>query len=653
MSVSKMKKLTLVAMKNEAERIVRKLMWLGGVEVERQKNEADELKRGTLYASERQRAAEEAERISSALGILSRRCGIKRGLFSEPPRVSRSDFENGIADGTDYAFVCEKASEIAFLDNEYTSCESELYAAKLKINALSAWIAYDVRLDGSETRYTETVFGTVPASFDVTKAEAELERNGTAAVIETVSKGNGVFYVSAVVLKENKEKTLRALFRLGFTRIELSGLDLKPSEEMSRLSDEINDIKKSMASTLMRIEELSGMENELLIALDMARTKESAARAKQELLCTERTVILTGWVPIEYTEKLKKALSGCDVFYELDDPLQDDDVPVHLVNGRPACYFESVVEMYSPPAYRAFDPTWIVAVFFSVIFGMMLADAVYGVAITVLCLYAVKKTNASPSVKNMLKMFAVCGVSCTVWGIVFGSYLGDLPTRLIKSVFGYDIGALGIIDVMDDAIAFLVLSLAVGALHIISGMAIRFYVLCRNGRIFSAVFDEGSRLVLLIGIGLCFIVPTAGAAVTLTGVLMLVLTQGRREKRIFMRIVKGVGSLYGLVGYASDLLSYSRIMALGLSSAVVASVFNILSLMGGNGFFGILLFLAVMLLGHTLNLAINLLGAFVHTSRLQYVEFFGRFFEGGGRAFRPLRPNITHSLVLASAKEDI
>lgn len=252
----------------------------------------------------------------------------------------------------------------------------------------------------------------------------------------------------------------------------------------------------------------------------------------------------------------------------------------------------------------------------------------------------------------MCNMFAVCGVSCIVWGVIFGSYLGDLPAQFMKNMFGIDIKVWAAVDILNEAIVFLVLSLAMGAVHMLAGMAIRFYVLCKNGQVFSAVFDEGSWFVLFLGAGLYFIVPTAGIIVAGTGVLMLVLTQGRDKKNPIMKIVGGIGSLYSLVNYASDLLSYSRIMALGLSSAVVASVFNVLATMGGLTVPGIIMFVLVVLVGHILNLAINLLGTFVHTSRLQYVEFFGKFFEDGGRPFRPLKPDITHSSVVSSEGEN-
>ena len=293
--------------------------------------------------------------------------------------------------------------------------------------------------------------------------------------------------------------------------------------------------------------------------------------------------------------------------------------------------------MYSLPAYRTFDPTFIMMIFFFVIFGIMLADVVYGLILSLGCLFIIKKANVSKGVKDMCAMFGVCGISCIIWGVLFGSYLGDFPEQFMKSMFGVDITVWKAMDIVSQSMTFIVMALAIGAIHMLTGMGIRFYVLCKNGQVLSAIFDEGSWFVVFAGIGIYFLNSTAGIVVACTGVAMLILTQGRHEKNIFMKLIKGVGSLYGLINYMADMISYSRIMALGLASAIIANVFNTIAVMGGPTFIGAIMFVLVILLGHGLNLAINILGTFVHTSRLQFIEFFGKFYEDGGEPFDPFR----------------
>ncbi|MPN40291.1 hypothetical protein SDC9_187827 [bioreactor metagenome] len=180
-------------------------------------------------------------------------------------------------------------------------------------------------------------------------------------------------------------------------------------------------------------------------------------------------------------------------------------------------------------------------------------------------------------------------------------------------------------------------------------MALAAYRMIRQGHLLDAIFDVGSWYLVFAGIGLYALKVPVGLYVIIAGALLLVLTGGRNSPNLFGKITGGLGSLYGITGYLSDVLSYARIMALGLSGAVIGQVMNQLGAMGGNGFLGLILFMVVFILGHTFNLAISLLGAYVHTSRLQYIEFFGKFFEGGGRAFRPLVNNTNYVTII---KED-
>ena len=179
-------------------------------------------------------------------------------------------------------------------------------------------------------------------------------------------------------------------------------------------------------------------------------------------------------------------------------------------------------------------------------------------------------------------------------------------------------------------------SFVFGGVHLFTGMAVKAYMMIKDGHWLDAVFDVGFWYVFLIGLVLLFLAPSVGKVMAIGGALGLILTQGRGEKNIFMRLGKGVFSLYDVTGYLSDVLSYSRLLALGLSTGVIAQVVNTMGKLTGNSAIGIIFFVIILLVGHTFNLAINTLGAYVHSSRLQYVEFFGKFYTGGGQAFRPL-----------------
>ena len=274
----------------------------------------------------------------------------------------------------------------------------------------------------------------------------------------------------------------------------------------------------------------------------------------------------------------------------------------------------------------------------------MLGDVAYGLILAVGGFLAVKLMKPKGGIKKLITLFAICGVSCIIAGVLFGSYFGDLPTKMMVNMFGVaeeNVPKIAILfDPMQNPMGLLIISLAVGAIHLFTGMGIKFYVLCKEGRPLDAVFDIGSWYVFFIGIGLLFVSPNIGKYVAIAGASMLVLTQGRNQKNVIMKFLMGLYSLYDSISYLSDLLSYSRIMALGLASVVIASVVNLLGTMGG--FIGVII---AIIVGHTLNLVINLLGTFVHTSRLQYIEFFGKFFEDGGRPFKPMTPEMKYTAI--------
>ena len=650
MSVSKMKKLTLVTMKHDARRITEKLMWLGCVEIE--KNVQNGNQRSNVSDVERQNALTDVKALEEASAILIKLGNTKHGMFSPPPTVSKNDFRSGRIGDREYSEAVALAHSVIEKKKKLDMLEAEIHSLESRSLALSPFLSYDAPLSLTETKRTGIILGSFPKGTDTERLTEELEKNGILSATEKISEDDTLIYVSVIYLKENEESTVKALVRLGFTRITFDGMTETPEGSLSRLKAEKEKLLSDIEVLKKELESDALMFDSFQIAIDMASTSERLAETRQRLFSTARTVILSGWVPAEHAPALEKALKAEPVYLSLEEPEEGDDVPVHLVNGKPAGYFESVVEMYSPPAYGSFDPTRIMMIFFFIIFGLMLADAVYGIIITLGSLFLIKKANVSQGVKNMCGLFAVCGISSTLFGILFGSYLGDLPAQFMKEFFGIDIKVWAALDIMTESIVFLILSLALGAVHMLTGMGIRFYVLWTSGDRFAAIFDEGSWFVLFGGVGLFFLNSTVGIIVASVGVAMLILTQGRREKNIFMKAVKGVGSLYSLVNLMSDLLSYSRIMALGLSSAVVASVFNILATMGGPSILGVIMLVLIIPLGHLLNLAINLLGTFVHTSRLQYVEFFGKFFEDGGRPFRPVKPDITHSVVSDASKTE-
>jgi V/A-type H+-transporting ATPase subunit I len=316
------------------------------------------------------------------------------------------------------------------------------------------------------------------------------------------------------------------------------------------------------------------------------------------------------------------------VHLDFEDPAEDDDIPVALSNPRLVQPFEIVTELYSLPDPREIDPNVYMAPFYFVFFGMMVSDAAYGLVLSLLSALALWKLKLAGMGKKLVELLFLCGISTFIWGIIFGSWFGDLIK--VKPLW---------LNPLDNPMAVLYLSFAMGLVQIYTGIVLSAYKNIRKGKVADALMDQGLWLVFLTGLIMLAFPGTVGVAkyVALVGAMGLVLTQGRTQRSIIKKFTSGLLSLYNVTSYLSDVLSYSRLLALGLATGVIATVINTMAKMLGVNIIGYIAMVIIMAGGHLFNIAVNALGAYVHSSRLQYIEFFGKFYEGGGRAFDPLR----------------
>ena len=669
MSVTVMKKLTVLASLRDADKLVRRLMRLRCVDIDSVPlgNLPDG---GTLFRYDCDTSRAEAERrcadVVEALALLDP-YAIHEKPRSRPIEAAAETFR---ADGrfeTTRALVADvlqtRNNQIA-LQNEHNRMEA------LRCS-LSPWLEYAAPLGTAETALCEVWLGALPAKTLISEADDAL--SGLHAGVEEVHRDKDAMYVAVLLLKEDGDAVARALAGIGFTRISFKGLPLEGTAEenykyctrrLGELENEAQSLNDSMYRMAEQIEDVK-------ILHDLEMTTLRAAREKQKLASTDQCAVLEAWVPAARESKVAAALDRIPCAYGMEDPAPDDDPPVLLANNGFASNFEWVVGMYSYPKYGSYDPTLVMSIYYLVIFGLMFADVGYGLLLALGGLLIPKIKRLSPGMTRAMTMFGYCGISSMIFGVVFGGWFGDLPYALMTAFGGFESAeaaqaavpffngvtiTLGgeplSLNPLINPIPFLVISLAMGLIHIVGGMAVKFYVLCREGKPFSAVFDVASYWILFAGIGVVFLHKTVGLALIIAGVALIVLTYGRAKKNIFAKLIFGLKGLYDLISYASDLLSYSRILALGLAAGVMAQVFNLLGTMAGSGLPGILLMLVVLPIGHGLNMAINVLGTFVHTSRLQYLEFFSKFYEDGGTAFEPAVPCDKFSTAEAETSEE-
>lgn len=641
-----MEKLTVFALKRDTDTIVRRLMKLRAVSVN-DKAEAELEPLGvTRYADTAvQEVAARVSRIEQVLPVLTKRSKRKKALFAGAAPVSFSEFRESGREERARKTVEETEKILA----RATEIKTEDAALAAECQALTPYLDLLYPLDFPGTETTVHLLGALPASTTAEKLEEATQGLGFDADI-LGSDPSGV-YISALCHKKDEEDALRALSDLGFLKASFKETGGTPKELFDRAATARVELGKEAERGEAQLNVLAENLTDVEILSDMERTTLLAEENKKRLASTGECTVFTMWCPTAAKDKVSALLGRFSAAYEFEEPDEGDDVPILLQNNAFARNFEWVLGMYSYPKYGKFDPTFIMSIFYFIIFGLMFADAGYGLVLTVACFGIVRWCHPREGMKRFLMMFGYCGISCMICGVLFGAYFGNFPLAFMENVLHIPVNEMPnlsllptteanlalLFDPLQNPMGFLVVSLGIGAVHLIAGMAVKAVLLCKEGRPLDALFDICTYWLLFAGIGIIFLNKTAGLIVLLLGVVSIVATQGRAKKGV-MKFFGGLLGLYDLVNYASDLLSYSRILALGLAAGVIGQVVNILATMKGASFIGFLMMILVFCIGHVLNLVINVLGTFVHTSRLQYIEFFGKFYEDGGTPFTPMVP---------------
>lgn len=638
MAVVKMKKLAVFAHERDADALLRRLMRLRCVELRRSDTGDDEDPLSPSVDTGRCGEIEKSiSRVSEALSVLSKYSTRKKGLGSSRISVRLDKFRT---DGS-YARANGIVNETLDITERLAVIKGEETKQTSLLKSLSGWRGYDLPLDFEGTESTVVVNVTLPPSVSAEKIDETL--GDTAACAVKVGGDKTVSCFSLICHKGEEDEAQRKLSSLGMLKAPFDAFSGTAAKAYSAAKKKLEKLGAEREALTERLRTLAADIELLEILYDAEGTSLAAERGKENFSRTELCVLLEGWVPQSEEKRVCAVLSKFGCAYDIKEPEDGEEPPVLLKNNFFATTFEWVLGMYSYPKYGTYDPTFIMSIFYFIIFGLMFADVGYGFILTVAGFGAILLLNPGKGMRNFLAMFGYCGISSMIMGVLFGAYFGNMPQAFSENMLGVE-GAMVnmqtavLFDPLVDPMSFLLISLGIGAAHLIAGMAVQFYVLCKKGQAVDALCDIATWWLTFLGIGLAVLFPW-GKYVAIAGVLSLVLTQGRHEKSIVMKIAKGVMSLYGSINYISDLLSYSRILALGLAAGVIAQVINTMGTMGGPSFIGFIIMVLVFIVGHLMNLAINVLGTFVHASRLQYIEFFGKFYEDGGKPFTPAVPS--------------
>ena len=637
MSVSKMSRVEIWAYSSDAVRLSRRLVRLKCLDVD-----TAPLTEGVTSRYDSTADIRESEKrcavYDRVIETLSRYDGSKKKKKKkgQPVKADTAEFvKSGRMKKAE-----ETVDEVLRLLSERERIDNELVQMADSKTALSPWIDLDVPLNLKSTARTDVVTGTFPVS--VGYAEMEDAAQGADFASVNVSKSSDSGYWMIVSPSAGTEGLLRKFARLGFTRIDLSGVPGTAAEAYGACEKEETSLEREGLTVTDRLIELAADLDDVKILWDITRTAGIEAELRRRMAATDDCVLVEGWVPQKNLEKVERVLASFPCAYELRDPEEGEDVPVTLENNFFAKNFEWVISMYSLPAYGTYDPSFIMGICYVILFSLMFADVGYGLLLALGGFLLPPILHLKEGTKRAFYMFAFCGLGSIVTGVLFGGYFGDLPIALMKAFNpGADIPSTLalIVDPVADPMTFMVIGLAAGFLHLVTAQAVKFAIVWKKSK-FDAICDYAFYWIIYAGIIILVAVDQKiGMIVTAVGAVLVVLTAGRKEKNIFMRLPKGFLGLYGLVNFGSDIISYSRILAIALSGAVLASVFNILATMSSATVFRIIGMPLILIIGHVLNLALGARSAFVHTSRLQYVEFFGKFYEDGGRPYLPFEPS--------------
>ena len=674
MSIAKMEKLAVIGLSNNKDKLISDLADLGIVEITERFNqntdgfsEADVPQTSELNPVNQKEQKEmfdevdgdpdyvstiegEMSRTDTALDTLKRYSKEKEPLFVTKKIINSEKLKD----------LLNRRAEIEGYISSILRLNYRLHMTDEKINKMSSdlaslkpWMVYDVPLDISETKATNIELGVVPSTVNLDKIKEKLEKLELPSNISVVNSDRELIYLAVVMMREGTDDVLGILKQYGFTQLPFQGFEGRVSDNIEKITkqiDEQRDIRRELE------EEVAGygkMQKDIEFLSDYLTIERDRERIKSKMRVTKRTFNFEGWVPSHLKNRVERILDRYGCHYEYREPLDGEEVPVMIENSPAVTPFEAVTQMYSMPDYKGFDPTKWFAIFYAMFFGIMLSDAGYGLVITIATFITLKKFDLEGMTKKMVKMFMYCGIATVFWGAMFGGWFGDLIPVVADVLFGKKVEIKPIwFNPIDDPTRLLIWSLGFGIVHIFLGMAINAYMLIKRGQFWDAVFDVFSWYVLIIGAIMYGalgnsnpVLGKVGLYMAIIGAAILLLTGGRKNKG-FGKVTGGLGALYGITGYVSDILSYSRLLALGLATGVIASVVNTMGSLGGRGIVSFIVLIVVGIVGHSFNMAINILGAFVHSSRLQYIEFFGKFYEDGGEEFDPFRNETKYIKIL-------
>lgn len=627
MAVVKMKKLTLAAVQSDRDSILDMLQSFGYVQVinlkEKLSDEAAELPGEANVVDS---AETDFERIKFAYEFLKEAGGKKAGLFNKRQVISKQEFDE-FESRINWKEIYEECRRIKTRLDEN---KSERVRLQSEMGQYSEWIEFDgVQKDLDKLSRVAYFLGTIENKYE-NAVFTELTDSNHSLHIEKISSAHQYLNLFILCHRDDYRSVAEILKKYGFAKSSMD-FSISARDRVNNIAKQLKSIDDEYASLKNRSKELSEGISDIEKVYDAAEARVERCKCLSRIIKTKNFFVLEGWIPEEKIDEFEKAAESVSpsIYMAAEDAGEGDEPPVALKNNALVEPFEIITSMYSLPLPDEVDPTPVLAVPFMLFFGMMMADMGYGIVMAVGSALALKFMDLQGGTKKMVKLILYSSIPTVMFGWIYGSFFG---------------GAIKVtplwLDPVYNTMAVLELSIGLGIAHIFLGLGVKAYKLIKSGHVLDAIFDVFFWYGLISG--LLWMLLGGGSTAKIVSIVFaagLVLTQGRSNKTIFGKLFGGIYGLYGITSYLGDALSYSRLLALGLSSSLIGWSFNLLIGLLGKGIGVIIFGPLIFIFGHTFNLLMGGLGAFVHTCRLQYLEFFGKFYEGGGKPFEPLKIN--------------
>lgn len=631
MAIVKMKKLRVIAMADHREELLKGLLKLGCVEVSEPDDKLADpawaalLKRGTSALAE---TRTELADVNTALAAIKRYGQVKDGLFIQRKAVSEQEFL-----GSESAERAKAASQkVGGLLQELSRLQSEEARLLSRQAALQPWVPMDLPLEQEGTAHTVFRMGVCPGTTDTGAIRTELAAADAAAELYEINADKQQKYYLLILHREEEEKVQEILRPFNFSATAFQNVTGTAAENVEQLDKLLAENRRRQEEATAAIVQSAEDRDALRMYVDRLNSEASKETGAERMLTDGTIVFFEGWVPAEKLQQTETLLEKLGCAWDAADPAEDEipDVPVQLKNNWLTKPLNMVTEMYSLPAYDNVDPNPLMAPFFILFYGIMMADMGYGLLMILAGLIVGKKYRPKGTMGHMFGLMTLCGISTFIMGAITGGFFGDFLTQVVKLTTGGDFALPSLFTPLNDTLMILVGAMALGVVQIVTGMAISFVRKIKRGQYLDALFEEVTWWVVFAGIG-CMALGVTN--LVLYAGIVLILAGPIITGKGFGKIMGIFGSLYNHVtGYFGDILSYARLMALMLAGSVIAQVFNTLGAIPGN----IVIFIIISMAGNALNFALNLLGCYVHDLRLQCLEYFGKFYEDGGKPFRPL-----------------